>query len=218
MKILALGFLLVVGCYSPRLSEGGFFCGPSETCPSGQRCYSGKCYSQQPVTDGGQADIGLPEVPPVRRDVGDPCTATVVGGVRTDNCVPGATCVAGNVQEICMTTCSNDQGCSGGTTCENRGSAQVCGLPAMTCDPVARTGCPSGRTCFLEDTRTICEIESGDGQQQTDCLHSRECLPGYTCATAGPGVGRCYRVCSTTSVCTPGTTCMLTVDLLGYCF
>jgi hypothetical protein len=220
MNSLAMALLLVVGCYAPRLSEGGFSC-PGGSCPSGQTCFSGQCYRHEPPrADGGPAETGQPDLPPIKRAVGEPCLGMSVGGIQTDDCVAGATCVSGNVQSICLATCANDQGCSAGVSCENRNGMSVCGLPAATCDPltpVAATGCPSGRICYLEDTRTICEIASGEGQR-VPCLYSRECLPGFTCATVGPGVGRCQQVCSPASICSGRSSCMLTSGQLGYCF
>lgn len=32
-------------------------------------------------------------------------------------------------------------------------------------------------------------VSDPDAGRQTSCLHSRDCLPGFTCATEGPGTG-----------------------------
>lgn len=47
MRRLALVALALAGCFSPRLTDGGFLCGPGGLCPAGTRCSAvdGRCHA-----------------------------------------------------------------------------------------------------------------------------------------------------------------------------
>jgi hypothetical protein len=228
--LLLLGFM--VGCFNPDIHNGGLACGPGGSCPEGFVCSSGACYNRLPTAPTVDAAVGTGgsdgqtvEVGQSLIRIGDSCDLIMAGGVVTDRCVPGSVCVEGNVWHICMAVCSTSQDCTGGAVCERRRRAQtsaaevsVCGLPTVTCNPIAGvvSGCPSGRYCYVDAPRTVCEITSGDGQQ-SPCLYSRDCLPGYLCAADGPGAGRCYPACTAGSTCPRMTTCSAMTGL-GYCF
>jgi hypothetical protein len=221
--------LLAVGCFNPNYRDGNLQCGPGASCPAGMMCFvDGLCYTHQPIVipdasapeTSTAADV-TPEAPVVKRQFLEPCDAFGSGTPsRTDNCDTGLVCVDGNVGSTCLRRCTTGLDC-GGMTCEQRqvdlqvaATSLICGLPATTCDPVGGvTGCLSGRTCYLEAGRTICEITTGEGANSS-CLHSRECLPHYTCASSGPGFGRCLPACANGSLCPGATVCQ--VD--GYCF
>ena len=96
-------------------------------------------------------------------------------------------------------------------------------LPATDCTPNPSSGCPAQRVCYLVDTnpagdRTICDISAGQGKQNMSCRYARDCFPGYTCATTGPGVGRCWPVCTLPGGSCPGVlTCQDVGKAYGYC-
>lgn len=230
MKSLTLTALLLVGCFDPHYVDGGLRCAPGGECPEGFACYSGACWSHEPpVTPTPDASVpavdgATPEAPALVRYLGQPCDAINAGTARrSDNCAGGLTCVDGNAGATCMRLCSSNSTC-GDATCELRrvdantgATASVCGPTATTCDPVARAGCPGGTTCFLQGARTICETTSGDGQQSS-CLYSRECLPGYTCAASGAGAGRCFPACATTDpTCPYPAACQSSASAWSYC-
>ena len=171
------------------------------------------------------------------RNLGETCDVTNAGtALRTDNCLPGLLCVAGDTDKICMKLCRGDADCPTGVTCESRqierpGAflAMVCGLPTATCDPasgVVATGCPAGRTCYLIRTssgdRTVCDISSGEGTNAASCTAPFDCLPGWTCPSAGPGAARCRPVCthdalSSSAGCPIGLTCQTTGTTYDLC-
>ena len=160
------------------------------------------------------------------RGEGETCDVANAGtDLRTDNCLPGLLCVAGDAEKLCMRLCRSDADC-GGTTCGSRQierpgvyQASVCGLPSTTCNPsggAAVSGCPIGQTCYLVRStapdRTVCDISSGEGSNGTSCKSPFDCLPGWTCPQAGAGAGRCRPVCShegasATAGCPIGLTC-----------
>lgn len=230
MRALLLASL-VASCYSPQYVDGGLKCAPGGLCPEGMACYSGACWTHSPIVtgDGAAPDVVAPdsagETIPTVRFVGQPCDPSNVGtSARTDNCAGGLVCVDGNAGSTCFKRCASNVDC-GDAVCEQRqvdvttGASQlVCGPSASPCDPVARTGCSTGETCYLSSARTVCETTSGDGQQ-TSCIYSRECLPGYTCATSGPGAGRCFPVCAVVGGACPGVlSCQAASGSYSYCF
>jgi len=59
----ALFSLLLAGCYSPSLSNPGFYCHAEDNpaCPDGQSCINGRCVGEGvtvPTSDGG-GDVGV---------------------------------------------------------------------------------------------------------------------------------------------------------------
>ncbi len=234
LALLLGGALLLLGCFNPHVNEGGFACGPGGACPSGQQCYSGSCWSAPPpagrdsgldslTTDlsslGDPAD-GHPEAedpaPPTPRvrALGETCGPMNVGFAnRSDDCASGLVCVQGTFGATCFALCA-----PGETRFIDPGgpTAAVCALAESPCDPIAKTGCPVERTCYVSGGSTICETQSGDGARQTACTYPRDCLPGLTCAT-GPGAGYCQTVCSAAAGCARGT-CQITAGAtFGYC-
>lgn len=232
MKTWATIVVLVAGCYNPQVEDGGLKCAVGDRCPMGMGCYSGLCWYHQPlassdagVTETGAARDAVAEAVPVVRFLDQPCDPVNAGtDGRTDNCSAGLVCVDGNVGSTCMKRCAANSEC-GDAMCEQRRvdttlatTAQVCDPATATCDPVAPTaGCVTG-VCYLSNARTVCETSSGDVAGGS-CLYSRECIPGYTCATSGPRAGRCVPVCrGIAGACPAGLTCSAAADELGYCF
>lgn len=225
--------VLATGCFEPQYVDGGLKCATGGLCPEGMACYSGACWTHAPVVsvdaaapDTISAADALVEALPTVRYLDQPCDPINAGtAARSDNCAGGLVCVDGNTGATCMRRCSSNAEC-GDAACEPRSPdtsqatvALVCGPPTATCDPVAYTGCPAGRTCYLSGARTVCETSSGDGQQ-TSCIYSRDCLPGYACAAAGPGAGRCLAVCLSSSPTCPGISNCHSAQgyVYGYCY
>ena len=200
-------------------------------------CQTGCCPEQKctalnmAATDGTlAATLGCSPAAPVR-DLGEPCDPGNAGTpTRFDNCRSGLACVDGDMGAFCLKLCRGDVDCGDGIRCEQRrldtqGTTvvSVCGLPATDCTPTTISGCPAQRTCYLVDTnasgdRTICDISAGQGKQMTSCRYARDCFPGYTCATSGPGVGRCWPVCTLPGGNCPGVfTCQNVGKTYGYC-
>lgn len=237
LKIL-VSSLCLVGCFSPSIEDGGFACGRGDTCPQNYYCAQSRCWSYygpgpEPITpDAGSADVvsadlgvdsvSTPEVAQPLRLLGETCDPRNAGTAqRTDNCAVGLVCIDGNTQSVCFKRCTDSAEC-GQASCENRspepGAAEVsvCGLPAATCSPRDLASCPGQRACYLSENRTVCEITTGDNVRMA-CTYSRECLPGYACAT-GAGAGYCRQMCDDVSLCPTGTTCRPVVGVLGYCY
>ncbi len=229
MRVLLLS-LCVAGCFTPSIQDGGFVCAAGGACPQGFSCIQDHCWSDYgpgpdvviPVPDAGTDLVSLPEVGPTLRRLGETCDPVNAGTTqRHDNCGPGLVCIDGDSQSVCFQRCTGDAEC-GQARCEERSAergavpARVCGLPPVTCTPGDATSCPARRVCYLSETRTVCEISSGDNTRMA-CTYSRECLPGYVCAT-GIGAGYCQRACSIVDVCPSGTTCQLVAGTLGYCY
>ena len=230
-----------MGCFNPHVKEGGFACGPGGACPSGQQCYSGSCWSAQPtafVRDSG-LDIPATDLPTVEdpadehpeaedpavgvdpaptpnvRMLGETCNPSNVGFAnRSDDCASGLVCVQGNFGATCFALCAPGEKRyidPGGPT------AAVCTLAESPCDPIAMTGCPVGRACYISGGSTICETQTGEGVRQAACSYPRDCFPGLTCAT-GLGFGYCQYACSASAGCARGT-CQITAGAtFGYCF
>lgn len=235
MTRTTIAVLLLSGCFSPQYQEGILHCAANGQCPEGYRCYSTLCYTHEPVVvtpDASMPEAGpdvIPEAPMTKRQLDDPCDVFNARTVdRADNCDVGLVCVEGNAT-ICMQVCHDIAGECGQARCEQRqldplgaATALVCGRPTAACDPTIAigptNGCASGRVCYLDGTRTICDTQSGD-RQNVSCLYSRDCLPKYTCAVDGPGGGHCEVACmGSGGACPGGLSCLVMGDALGYCF
>jgi hypothetical protein len=197
-------------------------------------CSNQKCTAMNVSVEGTTAaKLGCSPATP-SRGLGETCDPSNAGTAeRLDNCQAGLACVDGDGTAICLKLCRDDGDCSDGTRCEQRkldgqGTAltSVCGVPSTPCMPTAPPAssmCPSQRTCYLVDTnptsgdRTVCDISAGQGKQ-TSCRYARDCYPGFTCATAGIGIGRCWPVCDLDSPICPGITqCQNVGQTYGYC-
>jgi len=200
-------------------------------------CTDEKCTTQNRGTAGANAGTLGCAKGSWLRNLGETCDVTNAGtALRTDNCLPGLLCVAGDSDKICMKLCRGDADCAGDVTCESRqierpGTylASVCGLPTTTCNPasgIAITGCPAGRTCYLirssAGDRTVCDLSSGEGTNAASCTAPIDCLPGWTCPLSGPGAARCRPVCShdaqsSSAACPIGLTCQTTGTTYDLC-
>jgi hypothetical protein len=166
----------------------------------------------------------------------DACNLTNAGGPdRSDDCLPGLVCIAGNSLSRCFKLCVTSSDCDAGGACERRvldassegREASVCSLPTRQCDPLDPTAppCGNGSTCYLihsdpaaGDT-TICDITSGTTTNGS-CNAPHDCLPTSTCPSQGPGAYRCQRVCGLAQgsiPCSPNTMCQPGKDH-AYCF
>lgn len=218
----------------PRQATAG--CTPQVDLACDPVCQTGCCTSQKcTAVNRGAAGPGAAALACSTgmwlRTEGETCDVANAGTeLRTDNCLPGLLCVAGDAEKICMRLCRGDADCAG-TTCESRQierpgvyQASVCGLPTTTCNPTgsAGTGCPAGQTCYLVRSaapdRTVCDISSGEGSNGTSCQSPFDCLPGWTCPQAGAGAGRCRPVCShDQGACPIGLTCQATGTTYDLC-
>lgn len=229
--------LCTVSCFNPSYDDGGFVCVPGGSCPQGYSCLQGHCWNDNgpgpalvvldagvpdATPDAGMDSTSPPEVAPVLRQLGETCDPRNAGtALRSDNCAAGLTCIDGNSQSLCFKRCVADAEC-GQASCEERSPepnalpVRVCGLAPTTCSPTNVGSCANQRICYISGALTICEISSGDNIRMA-CTYSRECFPGYTCAT-GVGAGYCRQACSATGLCPTGTTCQLVTDTMGYCY
>ncbi len=209
-------------------------CIPDRSLPCDPVCQTGccadqKCTALNTSTNPPIAALGCVATNNPTGTLYNPCQiAGAQTPQRTDNCVPGLVGITG-ANSYCLMLCRTDSDCRSGIHCEQRlleknGTvASVCGLPPSNCDPTMLTGCPAGRTCYLEtpaatgDT-TICEISSNEGTNSA-CQYSRDCLPRYTCPDVGPGAGTCLPVCANaTGRCPTATTCQDFGQQYDYCY
>jgi len=137
--------------------------------------------------------------------VGTPCS-----DAGEEQCGAGATCHAGPFIDACARFCANSGDCPAEplhvcSSLEATGNVyNVCVPATISCDPVARTGCPAGYACVLDmpNPRLVVTTCAPAG------IHApgEECSDGAGCA-AGSG---CYEVEGARScyeICTLGTTC-----------
>jgi hypothetical protein len=195
-------------------------------------CGQEKCTAlNQPESAGGAAaKLGCSSLT-AERILGDPCV--VNGGQtprRSDNCEAGLVCINANTPQ-CLKLCRSAADCPTDTKCETRfidpsGSykAKVCGLPNTGCDPVGDDlVCPPKQVCYLVKSTatgdtTICDIAFGAATTGA-CIDSRDCRPGYTCPTGGPGASNCWPVCDRTApMCPLGSNCQTTGKRYDYCY
>ena len=67
----------------------------------------------------------------------------------------------------------------------------------------------------------ITELFRRGETQNGSCVYPRDCLPRYTCAVSGPGIGRCFPACAVSGgTCPPGLACqpVATGAAWSYCF
>jgi hypothetical protein len=171
------------------------------------------------------------------------CTIELGGNVsQHDNCTPGNICLSpdtGSGYAYCFPLCRSNLDCLGGVACGRRPISPIASATpvlvsvcdpeylscnpssaAPCCNPLKLTGCPLGQYCYLVspdpqgDSRTVCEYTTGLGTR-TPCNSSRDCYPGYGCASSG----NCQKVCdpnATTNTC-DGRPCTASGNQFGYC-
>ena len=137
-----------------------------------------------------------------------------------DNCAPGNVCLAianGNATHICFQLCVDSTWCVN-VACAARSFGNTtwvkvcdlgyasCSTPTGCCDPLTPYSgkCGAGMVCYLvaplsplsQDSRTVCEYASGDGNAEAFCGTSRDCVPNYACffPSTSP-TGKCKLVC-----------------------
>lgn len=191
-------------------------------------CQVGNCnWCSQKCSYDGAGNVAC--VSKGERVTDDSCTISDLSLVsQQDNCKEANICLPNSdaSRSYCFKTCRTDLDCFGGACKPRRlnGSrtVSVCdppysqcdsSLPGSCCDPIARTGCPPERYCYLvspsgdpatSNSRTVCEFEEGI-KTKTDCSSAWECNPGWSCYA-----GFCRKVCDPAvlgscgaSVCSP---------------
>jgi hypothetical protein len=149
--------VLVLGCYTPNISPGGFACGDKGACPDNFQCntVNNRCYQ-------GPHDASL--VCDAVTTVAQVCSAEQVAG---QVCNPG-----------CQTGCGGCGWCAvvdGATTClTGPGGTKAVG---DVCDPAIQSDCSPG---------LYCQPECGSGRcfRFCDSSDATVCGTGSECSTA----------------------------------
>jgi hypothetical protein len=186
-----------------------------------------------------------------RFPTGSSCTVSLAGTPEQyDNCAPGNICLSPEIGSglfYCFALCRSSLDCVGaGVACSGRvlsasGPTQVsvtvcdppyrscaAGSPQRCCDPLGgAAGCDVGQFCYLVppdpsgDNRTVCDYTTGGGARGVQCTSSRECMSGWTCYGASPGIaGVCRMVCdpmAATPCGTDGGPCLAYGKQFGVC-
>jgi hypothetical protein len=141
-----------------------------------------------------------------------------------DNCAPGNICLNfGDKVSYCFQLCSASTDCDSvacaGRTLNSSTMVQVCDRRPTSCstgnccDPLTNNLCAALQTCYLvpplsaesQDSRTVCEAETGDKGTGVRCTSSRECYAGWACYVAPQnlpgGAGACQKVCNAANPC-----------------
>jgi hypothetical protein len=128
----------------------------------------------------------------------------------------------------CYKFCAAKDDCNGldcGASGTSSGSAgtfsfSLCNLPDQTCDPVAKSGCPTDPNevlgCYVDSFGgTFCDC-NGTKAIGDSCAFAGDCSPGLICENFGP-TNTCEAVCVSASDCTSSGGCMPTNGSFGYC-
>lgn len=193
------------GCMATCADTPCRLVGPQCGCPGAQGCYlSG---GSRLCTTAGSTAIG----------------ATCSG---LFSCVPGGICInvarSGTAVNMCNRFCNADSDCAGGLciyTLDDGAGGSVPGVTicSTSCNPVTRTGCPSGTACtiFRESMGAMrffsdCMAPVGAGGQGSACTDQEDCQAGFGCVGMP---GQCLQWC--TGVGTRGT-CPLGLLCYGF--
>lgn len=147
----------------------------------------------------------------------------VACSAQNDNCAPGNLCLSfGDATNYCFQLCSVSQDCAGLVACSGRPLegdtlVKVCDpqpTPCSSgscCDPLGITNSICDRkTCYLvapqsataDDSRTVCDVPTGNKLGGATCISSHECAPPLGCYVARQnlpgGLGVCKSVCNLT--------------------
>jgi hypothetical protein len=153
-------------------------------------------------------------------DVGQPCDLT-----KENDCKAGQYCQpeCGGSTGRCYAFCSAEAPCAMGTCIVNAKGTGGGLLPGLTlcslvvsCDVVAKTGCPSGFACYpVTTTQNECDC-AGTANTGDPCIPSSDCVAGDFCV--GPkGGATCHQTCATGVPCPTGTSCNAFAPTYGYC-
>ena len=140
------------------------------------------------------------------------------------DCAPGLTCrtECSSGAARCHKFCDTSADCDANTMCMitiGGGALHLCTLPDPQCDPIAKTGCPTGFGCYpLSGTSTECDC-AGSGGSGVACGFLTDCMPGYQCVslTGVPNNGTCQKLCRTSADCGGASICVTSGTTYGYC-
>lgn len=175
--LLALGLVVLAGCYRPNIEDGAFLCGEGGACPAGFTCRANRCHNMGP---GGNAMCVGPllcspaaTAPPVCDPVcqsGCGCNEKCTNPKGTNTCAPAA----GSSLEAYE-------------TCDAEGEDRC--RPGSVCLPEVQERCQAHcyRFCRTDDdcpAMARCRAEAHDGQGN---LLYKVCSPRVeNCNPAGP--------------------------------
>lgn len=143
------------------------------------------------------------------------CRAVTHQGASTSHCALDTDCMAGFTclqgatpsQTWCARFCEHDSDCMGvGSRCVDPVmDAMGHAIPdvwtcSTSCDPVARTGCPSGMGCGVwADANGGADFSDcaymGTTAADGSCDYDDECRPGTTCVNLSTGGSVCEKYC-----------------------
>jgi hypothetical protein len=180
-------------------------------------------------------------------NTGDQCTIyySATDPVPYDNCKKGDICLSsdnGGSLYFCFTLCNSALPCTNEGACADRAiwsqnvQVKVCDPAAQSCssasepccDPIASTGCDSGRYCYLVAPRsgsqsswTVCDYSTGEVGRGDPCQTSRDCYSKMACyfGSSSSTAGACRQVCQPLDpdACSGGGTCTQYGTQYGVC-
>lgn len=231
-------------CYKP--DTGPVDCGSTQLCADqplmneecNLACQTGcGCGQRCNVTKNGPRCVAT--VTPAKM-LGQVCMLTNGGEAGSDDCGPGLVCLreqCGGVNR-CYRLCSTDDQCGKPAddlhcripvvTANAAVSFLACDVPHTDCDPIAKTGCPTGLTCFVLNTgATLCDCPTNTtmqpdakaGLEGSPCSAYSDCKGGLICvAIAGDSAPTCRPLCTPGKVtCATGMSCKPVGAKFGYC-
>jgi len=185
--------------------------GPTTAVPpdGGSSCPPASCnYQTQQGCLAGQMCHPVLNTSSVSPECVDAGTSTASEACAWQQCQAGLFCGAnGQCQRLC---CGGDWSvCAVGETCSTEillqlgdagtpipSGVRVC-EPTDNCDVFAATTCPTGKSCYIVDSRggTKC-LTTGTVPFNGSCAATQRCAPGFTCVQSSASTaGNCRRLC-----------------------
>jgi len=227
-------------CYKP--DTGPTDCGSTQLCAEqpmmnqecNLACQTGcGCGQRCNVTKNGPRCVAMGS-----KTLGQNCMLTNNGEAGYDDCAPGLVCLREQCGGLnrCYRLCSNYTQCGKPAddlhcripvvTANPQVTFTACDVPRQDCDPIAKTGCPAGLTCFLlNNGQTLCDCPTNStglpdakaGLEGAACALYSDCKGGLNCVTAD-NASTCRPICSPSkATCAMGTTCKMLGTKYGVC-